>query len=170
VAQARSGHRIRHYGLFANGTRVENIAKARKLLAVVPLKTKASHAETAEPNETDVPQLRCPCCGGCTMVIEIFARGSEPKCRPPSRRSGLIPHEATAARQAQELAIKTSDLTRNRLSRFDERIDGCGKRRHPAGQLGSLSVNVFILARPITSPKFLSSPTDLIFEIPLHRH
>ena len=27
-------HRIRHYGLFANGTRVENIAVARKLLGV----------------------------------------------------------------------------------------------------------------------------------------
>ena len=29
-------HRIRHYGLFANGNRAENIAKARELLAVAP--------------------------------------------------------------------------------------------------------------------------------------
>ena len=29
-------HRIRHYGLFANGNRAENIAQARELLAVAP--------------------------------------------------------------------------------------------------------------------------------------
>ncbi len=27
-------HRIRHYGLFANGNRAENIARARELLAM----------------------------------------------------------------------------------------------------------------------------------------
>ena len=27
-------HRIRHYGLFASGTRADNIARARELLAV----------------------------------------------------------------------------------------------------------------------------------------
>ena len=77
-----SFHRIRHYGLFANGNRVKNIAKARKLLAVVPLKAQASCAETAEPDETGAPQRRCPCCGGRMIVIEIFAQGSKPKCRP----------------------------------------------------------------------------------------
>ena len=29
-------HRIRHYGLFANGNRAANIARARELLAVPP--------------------------------------------------------------------------------------------------------------------------------------
>ena len=35
----RGFHRIRHYGLFANGNRTGNIARARKLLAV-PSRTK----------------------------------------------------------------------------------------------------------------------------------
>ena len=30
----RGFHRIRHYGLFANGSRADNIARARDLLAV----------------------------------------------------------------------------------------------------------------------------------------
>jgi hypothetical protein len=37
-------HRIRHYGLFANGNRAANIARARELLAVPP---------RAPPHETD---------------------------------------------------------------------------------------------------------------------
>ena len=37
-------HRIRHYGLFANGNRAANIARARELLAVPPRVT---------PHETD---------------------------------------------------------------------------------------------------------------------
>ena len=38
-------HRIRHYGLFANGNRAANIARARQLLAV-----------PARPNEPDTPE------------------------------------------------------------------------------------------------------------------
>jgi hypothetical protein len=34
TAIADSAHRIRHYGLFANGSRAENIARARELLNV----------------------------------------------------------------------------------------------------------------------------------------
>ena len=37
-------HRIRHYGLFANGNRTESIAKARELLAVAPLPPKPEPA------------------------------------------------------------------------------------------------------------------------------
>jgi hypothetical protein len=70
-------HRIRHYGLFANGNRVANIARARELLAVP--------ARVNTPPETD--QLRmlptpCPCCGGRMIIIETFARGCQPKHRP----------------------------------------------------------------------------------------
>jgi hypothetical protein len=32
----KGSHRIRHYGLFANGNRSANIARARELLAVLP--------------------------------------------------------------------------------------------------------------------------------------
>jgi hypothetical protein len=75
-------HRIRHYGLFANGNRAANIARARELLAV-PSRTK--EPETAEATTTDEPRALprpCPCCGGRLIIIETFARGCEPKHRP----------------------------------------------------------------------------------------
>jgi predicted Zn-ribbon and HTH transcriptional regulator len=77
-------HRIRHYGLFANGNRAANIARARQLLA---LPSRVTEPETDTPPETD--QLRilptpCPCCGGRMIIIETFARGCEPKPRPTS--------------------------------------------------------------------------------------
>ncbi len=78
-------HRIRHYGLLANGSRVENIAKARALLAVLPV-TEANGAQTPERLEPDAPRVLprpCPCCGGRMIVIEVFARGSMPRYRPP---------------------------------------------------------------------------------------
>jgi hypothetical protein len=73
-------HRIRHYGLLANGNRAANIAHARKLLAM-PLK-EPNIAKPAEPDEPSVLPRPCPCCGGRMIVIETFARGCEPKHRP----------------------------------------------------------------------------------------
>jgi hypothetical protein len=74
-------HRIRHYGLFANGSRADNIAKARKLLAVPPAKTKPDQAaaDTTEPPTLSHP---CPCCGGRMIIIEAFEPGSTPRHRP----------------------------------------------------------------------------------------
>ena len=75
-------HRIRHYGLLANGNRADNIARARELLAV------PQPVDEIEPNsaaENDTPAVRaraCPCCGSPMHLIEVFARGSEPKHRP----------------------------------------------------------------------------------------
>ena len=79
-------HRIRHYGLFANGNRAENIAKARELLAVAPPAPKLEPAKAAadEPRVLPTP---CPCCGGRMHVIEVFARGSEPRHRPTPMRA-----------------------------------------------------------------------------------
>jgi Putative transposase/Transposase zinc-binding domain len=78
-------HRIRHYGLLANGSRAENIARARALLGALP-ETEANDSGTAENVEPDgsrvLPQP-CPCCGGRMIVIEVFARGSKPRYRPP---------------------------------------------------------------------------------------
>jgi hypothetical protein len=73
-------HRIRHYGLLANGNRAANIARARKLLAM-PLK-EPEIATAAEPGEPSVLPRPCPCCGGRMIIIETFARGCEPKHRP----------------------------------------------------------------------------------------
>jgi hypothetical protein len=65
-------HRIRHYGLFANGNRAESIAKARELLAV----------KVTEADQPCTLSRPCPCCGGRMLIIETFAPGCEPKYRP----------------------------------------------------------------------------------------
>jgi hypothetical protein len=79
-------HRIRHYGLLANGSRMENIAKARALLAVLPVAeaNDTATAQNAEPDGSRVLPRPCPCCGGRMIVIEIFARGSMPRYRQPA--------------------------------------------------------------------------------------
>ncbi len=73
-------HRIRHYGLLANGNRAENIAHARELLAVPPKQPET--AKPAEPGEPSVLPRPCPCCGGRMIIIETFERGGSPKYRP----------------------------------------------------------------------------------------
>jgi len=70
-------HRIRHYGLFANPTRADTIAKARALLAGAP---PAPAQDKAPPEPT--PPAPCPCCGGPMIVIEVFERGAMPQARP----------------------------------------------------------------------------------------
>ena len=75
-------HRIRHYGLFANGHRVANIARARELLAVPPRVTPHETDCPAEPEQPRVLPKPCPCCGGRMIIIETFARGCQPKHRP----------------------------------------------------------------------------------------
>jgi hypothetical protein len=73
-------HRIRHYGLFANGSRANNIAQARKLLAVPTPKIQTDHAaDASQPAALSHP---CPCCGGRMIIIETFERGSTPRYRP----------------------------------------------------------------------------------------
>jgi len=77
-------HRIRHYGLLANGARAGNVAKARELLAVsVPVKE--PEPENIAASEPSVHARPCPCCGGRMIVIEIFARGSKPRYRAPAK-------------------------------------------------------------------------------------
>ena len=68
-------HRIRHYGLFANGNRAESIAKARELLGAAPRVVEPEEEKTPAPDEPRVLPCPCPCCGGRMIVIEVFARG-----------------------------------------------------------------------------------------------
>jgi hypothetical protein len=79
-------HRIRHYGLLANGNRAANIARAHELLAALP---PAKAPETPEAAAADQPPILprpCPCCGGRMIIIETFARGCEPSHRPTPPR------------------------------------------------------------------------------------
>jgi hypothetical protein len=74
-------HRIRHYGLFANGNRADNIARARELLDVQPATEDADDVTSADADEPRVLAKPCPCCGGRMIVIEVFEPGSGPKHR-----------------------------------------------------------------------------------------
>jgi hypothetical protein len=71
-------HRIRHYGLFANGGRAENIARARQLL-LVPERPRQPDNTDSDPQLSSYP---CPCCGGRMIVIETFERGCTPQHQP----------------------------------------------------------------------------------------
>jgi Putative transposase len=75
-------HRIRHYGLFANGNRAANIARARELLDVPSPSTQAKTSKTAAADEPRVLPRPCRCCGGRMIIIETFAAGYQPKHRP----------------------------------------------------------------------------------------
>ena len=75
-------HRIRHYGLFANGNRAANIARARELLGAAPRIVEPEEEKAAAPDEPRVLPCPCPRCGGRMILIEVFARGCEPRHRP----------------------------------------------------------------------------------------
>ena len=68
-------HRIRHYGLFASGTRVANIARIRRLLAP------AFPSDDPAPAATACSEAACSCCGGRLVIIERFLRGEAPQAR-----------------------------------------------------------------------------------------
>lgn len=64
-------HRIRHYGILANGHRRDKLALCRKLLGTgqrlnPPEQTKDSGSAQARSN--------CPCCGGIMILIEALAK------------------------------------------------------------------------------------------------
>ncbi len=79
-------HRIRHYGLFANGGRTRNIALARELLAMPAPEADDTHsADDTEPPALAQP---CPCCGGPMIILETFERGGKPRA-PPTAGIGI---------------------------------------------------------------------------------
>ena len=75
-------HRIRHYGLIANGNRAANIARARELLDVAVCQDQPETPEPEPSDEARVLPQPCPCCGGRMIVIETFAAGCDPKYTP----------------------------------------------------------------------------------------
>jgi len=80
-------HRIRHYGLFASAGRADNIARARELLNAPKPQSNSTDADTID--ELPTPAHPCPCCGGRMIIIETFARGSQPRY-PPAAPNPMI--------------------------------------------------------------------------------
>ena len=77
----RGFHRIRHYGLFAHGSRATNLTRARALLGVHEPPCETATANPADATALPSPMQPCPC-GGRMILIERFARGSSPAHRP----------------------------------------------------------------------------------------
>jgi Putative transposase/Transposase zinc-binding domain len=73
-------HRIRSYGLFANGARADNIARARNLLNAPAPQNQPDDA--ADPDEPPTLSQPCPCCGGRMIIIETFEPGCSPRTHP----------------------------------------------------------------------------------------
>jgi hypothetical protein len=76
-------HRIRHYGLFASGSRAHNIARARETLnAAASQQSRNLDADASDAAEPQTIAHPCPCCGGRMIIIETFERGCSPRSRP----------------------------------------------------------------------------------------
>jgi len=80
-------HRIRHYGLFANTTRKDNLAQARELLmnekTESPTDAETSGADAADSGSPDAAATYvCPDCGAAMIIIETFERGQLPRAPP----------------------------------------------------------------------------------------
>ncbi len=78
-------HRIRHYGLFANGGRAENLARTRELLRVPVPEREVDDIRTADDMEPPALAQPCPNCGGPMIVIETFEPGHPPRAPPPRK-------------------------------------------------------------------------------------
>ncbi|TMJ94360.1 MAG: IS91 family transposase [Alphaproteobacteria bacterium] len=75
-------HRIRHYGLFANANRANNIALARRLLRVPDPAPSSREPDVAKNGRLDQDWNACPCCGGRMIIIETFEPGCQPRLWP----------------------------------------------------------------------------------------
>jgi Putative transposase/Transposase zinc-binding domain len=75
-------HRIRHYGLFANGNRTGNIALARRLLGVPDPPPSSADSDAAKNPPEGSEWNACPCCGGRMIIIETFEPGCQPRLWP----------------------------------------------------------------------------------------
>jgi hypothetical protein len=79
-------HRIRHYGLLANGARTASLAQARRLLEVVPEeRTDAGCTDTVAAPAP--PRFVCRHCGRPMLVVEIVARRPTIRAPPPAHAS-----------------------------------------------------------------------------------
>jgi hypothetical protein len=77
-------HRIRHYGLFADACRNDNLKRARELLAV----EETSHLDDSVSDSHEPNTITCPNCGAQMIVIETLlpaylAQPPTPRMRAP---------------------------------------------------------------------------------------
>ena len=72
-------HRIRHYGLFANGHRASKLELCRRRLNVPSAPTDSAKNDDNGSADSNYEPPPCPCCGGRMIIIETF---DGPRSRP----------------------------------------------------------------------------------------
>jgi Putative transposase/Transposase zinc-binding domain len=79
-------HRIRHYGLLANGSRKSSLPLARALLHVAPTaQASADSAESADDSHSaPAPAFVCWHCGRTMIILQTFTRGQTIRAPPQS--------------------------------------------------------------------------------------
>jgi len=83
-------HRIRHYGLLASAGCKANIARAKELLATpMPHVEPPAAQDAADADLATDHRPPCPCCGGRMIIVEVFARGGQPR-GPPSASANIM--------------------------------------------------------------------------------
>jgi hypothetical protein len=78
-------HRIRHYGLFANTVRNNNLAQARELLQAPPpiINTDNANSDpTSDQSPATHPTFACPKCSTPMIVIDIIEQQYPPRAPP----------------------------------------------------------------------------------------
>jgi hypothetical protein len=65
-------HRIRHYGLLANGHRADKVTLCRKLLDVSPTHNNSESGTREDCPASSFEPPACPCCGGRMITIDTF--------------------------------------------------------------------------------------------------
>ena len=70
-------HRIRHYGLLASGSRANNLATMRILIAMAAPASERKQTDKADALAFAAPVHLCPCCGSPMLIVETF----EGSCR-----------------------------------------------------------------------------------------
>ncbi len=77
-------HRIRHYGLLANGARKTNLALMRELLHVVPAQAGPASNEVQASELPVAAQAAFVCrhCGHAMIILQTFARGESIRAPP----------------------------------------------------------------------------------------
>jgi hypothetical protein len=74
-------HRIRHYGLLANGSRKTNLARVRELLHVTPTATSQAPDSNAEIEHAK-PCFVCLHCGAAMLVLQTFTHAQSIRAPP----------------------------------------------------------------------------------------
>ena len=79
-------HRIRHYGLLANGARTASLARIRQLL-LQAVDTTAQTSDGDAGPECARSSFFCPHCGSPMIILQTFARGQPIRAPPRQARA-----------------------------------------------------------------------------------